>query len=224
MAQGKQPARNTTVGKEIEQPEVAMFAVKHVTDEKGSVLIQDPPIAQFLFSNSKAAWIWLVVRLYIGWDWLTHGWEKTHNPAWMETGQAIQGYWERALGTAPNGNPIIVYPWYREFIEFLAQSGWHPWFAKAIVFGEMAVGLGLIVGALVGVAAFFGALMNMSFLLAGTVSTNPVLFFTAILLILAWKNAGYLGVDRYLLPMLGTPWKQPQLESATPQGPVASAA
>ena len=137
-----------------------MFAVKHVTDEKGSVLIQDPPIAQFLFSNSKAAVIWLVVRLYIGWDWLAHGWEKTHNPAWMETGQAIQGYWERALGTAPNGNPIIVYPWYREFIEFLAQSGWHPWFAKAIVFGEMAVGLGLIVGALVGVAAFFGALMT----------------------------------------------------------------
>ena len=223
MAQGKQPARNTTVGKEIEQPEVAMFAVKHVTDEKGSVLIQDPPIAQFLFSNSKAAWIWLVVRLYIGWDWLTHGWEKTHNPAWMETGQAIQGYWERALGTAPNGNPIIVYPWYREFIEFLAQSGWHPWFAKAIVFGEMAVGLGLIVGALVGVAAFFGALMNMSFLLAGTVSTNPVLFFTAILLILAWKNAGYLGVDRYLLPMLGTPWKQTQLEPVTPPAQLSRA-
>jgi thiosulfate dehydrogenase [quinone] large subunit len=31
------------------------------------------------------------------------------------------------------------------------------------------------------------------------------------MLILAWKNAGYLGVDRYLLPMLGTPWLQPKL-------------
>ena len=96
------------------------------------------------------------------------------------------------------------------------DSGSHPWFAKVIVFGELAVGLGLIVGALVGVAAFFGALMNMSFLMAGTVSTNPVLFFAAILLILAWKNAGYLGIDRYLLPMLGTPWKQPKLETAAP--------
>jgi thiosulfate dehydrogenase [quinone] large subunit len=97
------------------------------------------------------------------------------------------------------------------------DSGAHPWFAKAIVFGELAVGLGLIVGALVGVAAFFGALMNMSFLMAGTVSTNPVLFFLAILLILAWKNAGYLGIDRYLLPLLGTPWKQPALaEEPTP--------
>ena len=198
-----------------------MFAVKHVTDEKGTVLIQDPPITQFLFQSSKAAVIWLVVRLYFGWDWLEHGWQKLYNPAWMDSGQAIQSYWERALGTTPSGSPVIVYGWYRAFIELLAQSGWHPWFAKAIVFGEIAVGLGLIVGALVGVAAFFGAVMNMSFMLAGTVSTNPILFFAAILLILAWKNAGYLGVDRYLLPMLGTPWKQPQLEPLTPRTPAA---
>jgi thiosulfate dehydrogenase [quinone] large subunit len=189
-----------------------MFAVKHVTDGKGNVLVQDPPIAQFLFQNSKAAMIWLVVRLYIGWAWLEAGWHKFEDPAWMSSGDAILGFWTRALGTAPNGKPIIVYDWYRTFIQFLADSGAHPWFAKLIVFGEIAVGLGLIVGALVGVAAFFGALMNMSFLMAGTVSTNPVLFFAAILLILAWKNAGYLGIDRYLLPMLGTPWKQPSLE------------
>ena len=48
--------------------------------------------------------------------------------------------------------------------------------------------------------------MNMSFLLAGSASTNPVLFTMAIGLILAWKVAGYYGLDRILLPMLGTPW------------------
>jgi len=70
-----------------------------------------------------------------------------------------------------------------------------------------SVRAGLLVGALVGVAAFFGALMNMSFLLAGSASTNPVLFTMAIGLMLAWKVAGYYGLDRYLLPMLGTPWR-----------------
>ena len=70
----------------------------------------------------------------------------------------------------------------------------------------MAVGLGLILGVLTGFAAFFGAMMNMSFLLAGSASTNPVLFTLAIGLILAWKVAGYYGVDRWLLPLLGTPW------------------
>ena len=64
----------------------------------------------------------------------------------------------------------------------------------------------LLFGALTGIAAFFGAFMNMSFLLAGSASTNPVLFTFAIGLILAWKVAGYYGVDRWLLPMLGVPW------------------
>ena len=193
-----------------------MFAVKHVTDDKGNILIQDPPIAQFLFQNSKASVIWLVVRLYLGYEWIEAGWHKFTDPAWMETGQGILGYWTRALGNAPNGKPVITYEWYRTFIQFLVDSGSHPWFAKVIVFGELAVGLGLLVGALVGVAAFFGALMNMSFLMAGTVSTNPVLFLGGILLILAWKNAGYLGIDRFLLPMLGTPWRQSKLQEPAP--------
>lgn len=59
---------------------------------------------------------------------------------------------------------------------------------------------------LTGIAAFFGATMNMSFLLAGTVSSNPVMFMIAIVLILAWKVAGWYGLDRWVLPRLGTPW------------------
>jgi thiosulfate dehydrogenase [quinone] large subunit len=85
------------------------------------------------------------------------------------------------------------------------------------------VGLGLIFGALVGIAAFFGGLMNWSFLMAGTVSTNPFLFAVTGLLILAWKTAGFYGLDRYLLPMLGTPWKQHEPAAVTaPVAPTAT--
>ena len=49
--------------------------------------------------------------------------------------------------------------------------------------------------------------MNMSFLLAGSASTNPVMFTLAVGVMLAWRVAGYYGVDRYLLPILGTPWR-----------------
>ena len=91
-----------------------MFAVKHVTDEKGTVLVQDPPIAQFLFQNSKAAVIWLVVRLYIGWSWLQSGWGKFNNPAWTDSGDAILGFWQRAvvIPAAP-AKPPVTYDWYR---------------------------------------------------------------------------------------------------------------
>ena len=50
--------------------------------------------------------------------------------------------------------------------------------------------------------------MNWSFLMAGTISTNPLLFAVTGLLILAWKTAGYYGLDRYLLPRVGTPWQR----------------
>ena len=78
---------------------------------------------------------------------------------------------------------------------------------KLIPIGETAVGIGLLLGALVGFAAFFGSLMNMSFMLAGSASTNPVLFTLAIGLMLGWKVAGYYGLDRWLLPVLGVPWR-----------------
>ncbi|MFP5343486.1 MAG: DoxX family protein [Candidatus Limnocylindria bacterium] len=173
-----------------------------------TVEIEGPAFARFLFSNSRAGLFWLPIRLFLGFAWLDSGWGKLTNPdnAWLGGGAALRGYWERAASIPEEGRPPITYDWYRDFIQGLLDSGAETWFAPLIVYGELAVGLGLLVGALTGIAAFFGALMNMSFLLAGSASTNPVLFTAAIGLILAWKVAGYYGVDRWLLPMLGTPW------------------
>lgn len=39
--------------------------------------------------------------------------------------------------------------------------------------------------------------------MAGTAPTNPLLFVAAILVILAWRVAGYCGLDRVLLPVWG---------------------
>jgi thiosulfate dehydrogenase (quinone) large subunit len=55
----------------------------------------------------------------------------------------------------------------------------------------------------------------MAFLLAGTVSANPVLVLLGMLLMLAWKNAGYIGLDRFLLPVVGTPWQRSAEPSRT---------
>ena len=84
--------------------------------------------------------------------------------------------------------------------------------------------MGLLFGALTGIAAFFGATMNMSFMLAGSASTNPILFTMAIGLMLAWKVAGYYGLDRYLLPRLGTPWSARQPLQAQGRRPARRAA
>jgi thiosulfate dehydrogenase [quinone] large subunit len=141
----------------------------------------------------------------------------------MDGGSALAGYWNNAIAIPDSGRPPISFEWYRDFITALVNSNAETWFAPLIVIGEIAVGLGLLFGCLTGVAAFFGALMNMSFLLAGSASTNPVLFTLAIGLILAWRVAGYYGLDRYLLPILGTPWQRgPVLGGSQAPGAVTS--
>ena len=115
---------------------------------------------------------------------------------------------------AAPAKPVIIYDWYRGFIQFLIDAHAEAFMGKVVAFGETAVGIGLILGAFVGVAAVAGGFMNMNFMLAGSASSNPVLLILAIVLILAWKTAGYIGLDRFLLPLLGTPWKAPKIEKA----------
>lgn len=174
---------------------------------KDNTIIQDSPIARFLFSDVRFASVWLVVRVYIGWLWVTSGWGKVQNPAWTDTGQALAGFWKGAVAIPAQGSPRITFDWYRNFLQFLIDTESYVWFGKLVAFGELLVGIGLIVGAFVGIAAFFGAAMNFNFMLAGTASTNPLMFLLAMLLIMAWKTSGYYGLDRFLLPLLGTPWQ-----------------
>ena len=178
--------------------------------EAGEVEVEGPRFARYLFSNRRAGLFWLPIRLFLGMSWFEAGWHKATGGGWLDNGgAALAGFWQNAVAMPEGGRPPISYDWYREFINFLLNGNHETWFAWVITFGEMAVGIGLIVGALTGIAAFFGALMNMSFLLSGSASTNPVLFTAAIGIMLAWRVAGYYGLDRYLLPMLGTPWRAP---------------
>lgn len=185
-----------------------------------AVEIEGPAFTRFLFSNSRAGLLWLPIRLFIGFAWLESGLGKITNPEWT-SGAVLRAYWERAVVIPEQGRPPISFEWYRGFINTLLDGNTETWFSWVVVLGELAVGVALVVGLLTGVAAFFGALMNMSFLLAGSASTNPVLFTLAIALILAWRVAGYYGVDRYLLPRLGTPWQPgvlPTRRSPQPSG------
>ncbi len=174
--------------------------------DSGKVEIEGPAFVRFLTSNSRAGLIWLPIRLFLGFAWVEASWHKLSGTGWLDGGTALQGYWQGAVAIPAQGHAAITYDWYRTFLQTLLDNHAYTWFAPLIAFGEMAVGLGLIFGVLTGFAAFFGSFMNMSFLLAGSASTNPVMFALAISVMLAWKVAGYYGVDRWLLPFLGTPW------------------
>ncbi len=172
-----------------------------------SVQFEEPPITRFLFADTRIAWVWLLVRLYVGYQWFEAGWAKVNNPAWVgsSAGTAISGFLNGALAKTAGSHPDVS-GWYAAFVQHVALPN-AALFSYLVTFGELAVGIGLILGLFTGIAAFFGTFMNLNYLFAGTVSTNPFLLFLQLFLILAWRVAGWFGLDRWILPAIGTPWQ-----------------
>jgi len=172
--------------------------------------LSEPPLARVLFRSRVLSPIWLVIRLYVGYVFLAAGIEKAFDPKglWIgsNAGKALYGFLMGALKLTEGPHPAVQ-GWYKDFLVTFVLPHVTAW-SYLVTFGEILVGVGLILGAFTGIAAFFGVLMNASYLFAGTVSVNPQLLLLGVFLILAWRVAGWWGLDRVLLPILGVPWEQ----------------
>jgi thiosulfate dehydrogenase (quinone) large subunit len=156
-------------------------------------------INNFIRENKWAAGILAIIRVYLGWSWMTGGWGKI-----TAGGFDAAGFLNGAIA-----NPVLdktgaaIYPTYTAFIEGLALPNVGiinfliPW-------GEFLVGVGLLLGCLTTAAMFFGLLMNFMFMFAGTVSTNPLMILLGVIILAAGANAGKFGADYYVLPYLRT--------------------
>jgi thiosulfate dehydrogenase [quinone] large subunit len=217
---------------------------------RGPVYLTDPPAARWLFGSSRAAWIWLVARLWLGWEWLQSGWGKVFggnltlrfwdwdepeygwtgdaNIGWVRsegdvgTGDAVAGFAGGAIESAEGPHPDVAYGWYVDFLEWIRDTA-HPWFGPLVAVGELTIGVLLILGMFTGIAAVLGAVLNFSFVFAGSAGVNPAMILVSVLLILAWRNAGWYGLDRWLLPRLGTPWQRGPLRDRPPAEPTEPA-
>lgn len=167
--------------------------------------VPEPHLTARLFADPQLALLWALIRVYVGYAWLMAGWSKITNPAgvWVgeKAGAAVTGFFHGAL-TKTGGEHPDVQGWYAWFIQNVAMPN-AALFSYLVAYGELFVGIALILGLFTGVAAFFGGFLNANFLLAGTVSTNPVLFILATWLVLGWRVAGYWGLDRLVLLRLG---------------------
>lgn len=177
--------------------------INAVTTRKGEV-IQTPSFITKLFNHPLAGLIWLPIRVWIGWQWVMASLHKLESPAWMQTGAALKGFWMGAIAIPATGNAPIHYAWYRTFLQFLLNVQAYTWFAKLVSVGEFLIGVAMILGIFTGFAAFMGGFMNWNFMMAGSASVNPMFFALSILLVLAWKVAGYYGADYVLIPWLGS--------------------
>jgi thiosulfate dehydrogenase [quinone] large subunit len=177
-------------------------------DTRKSLQFEEPRFAKILFASAGAAWLWLPLRLYLGYEWAHAGWEKlTGDPSWLTSSEPLKGFVGFALTNAGQGEHSAVnYGWYAAFLRWVGGDG-SSFMAKAVSLGEFVIGIMLILGLFTGIAAFLAGTLSMSFGMAGVAGVNPMFFLIEVLLILAWRNAGYIGLDRYVLPALGTPWQ-----------------
>ena len=168
--------------------------------------IPEPPLSRFLFADTRLSIIWLLLRIYVGWQWIEAGLAKVNSSLWAGpgAGSALIGFVHGAVAKTAGPHPDVS-GWYGAFLQNVVIHN-ATLFSNLVAFGELFVGIALVAGIFTGIAAFFGAFMNMNYLFAGTVSINPLLFLCELFLILAWRVAGWWGLDRQLLPLLGTPW------------------
>jgi len=179
----------------------------YVNTRKGQVL-ETPSIINMLFSDKRFSVLWLAVRVWLGWKWIDASIHKLQSPAWMQTGEALKGFWMGAIQVPAEGRPPIAYDWYRNFLQAMLDAQAYTWFAKVIAVSELLIGIALIVGLFVGLTALFGGFMNWNFIMAGSASVNGMFFALSVLLVLAWKIAGYIGADYFVLPRLADLWSR----------------
>ncbi len=205
--------------------------------------MEEPRLARWLFGSSQAAWIWLVARIWLGWEWFQSGWGKVFggnitwkfwdwghsaysltgdaNIGWIRSGtvvgpdgmeqhraigDSVAGYASNAIQNSQGPHPDVAYSWYVDFLKWIQHTA-APVFAYVVAFGEVIIGIALILGLFTGIFAFLGMILNFSYVFGGSAGVNPAMIVVSIGIVLAWRNAGYYGLDRFVLPALGTPWK-----------------
>jgi thiosulfate dehydrogenase [quinone] large subunit len=152
--------------------------------------------SKFLRENKISAAILTVLRLYLGYAWLTAGFHK------LTGGFDASGFLKGAIANPVKGpDGSVVYGWFVDFLQHFALPNAHI-FNTIVPLGEFLVGLGLILGCLTTTAMFFGLVMNFSYMFAGTISTNPMDILIGVIIIVAGYNAGRIGLDRWVIPFI----------------------
>ncbi|MFB6096603.1 MAG: DoxX family membrane protein [Haloferacaceae archaeon] len=143
-------------------------------------------------AHSLSAWFVLSLRLMMGWAFAYSGFTKLTGPEAFSSA----GYLVNVAAT--NGNPLAgAFAW----------MGATPWFVAfadvAVPWGELFIGLGLLVGLLTRLAAFFGALMMLMFYFGNWDITHGVIngdfaYMLVFLAVAAFGAGRILGLDQYV--------------------------
>jgi thiosulfate dehydrogenase (quinone) large subunit len=166
----------------------------------------DLRLSKWLFRSRTASGIWLVVRLWLGYQWLNAGYQKIWGSEraffWFGGGAGVKGFASAGVSGSTAGSGGASYGWWAGFLHnFVIPNA--SWIARFIAVSECLIGIALILGLFTGAAALAGLSLNVIYMFTGSAGVNPMYAILSVLLVLAWRNAGWCGVDRFIF---GSPW------------------
>ena len=161
------------------------------------------------FASPFAAPLWLALRIYLGTVWLQFGLTK------LRTGWVTGNPMEEILSLVARGLTPTPVPGYRRVAELLLALDVDRVLSIAIPLLEVAFASAFFAGVLLVPAAIGACLLNANLLLSGiaTWDFDGRVIGLQILLLLAWRVAGFLGMGesvRKLLRSYGDllPWRR----------------
>jgi thiosulfate dehydrogenase [quinone] large subunit len=158
--------------------------------------------------------LWLVARLWLGYEWLLHGIDKVVGAGaakWVgaDAGAGVAGFLKGAIAKSPLGegfDPATTpHPAVAEWFAMLARDVFLPnaqLMGYMVAYGELLVGVALLVGIFTRFSALMGGAMALAFLLAGSTSGGlPILLTVALAIAVGGKTAGVYGLDFFAQPI-----------------------
>jgi thiosulfate dehydrogenase [quinone] large subunit len=148
-----------------------------------------PGVLTWLRQSKYATIAWLAVRVWVGCMWVQAGWSKVfgaENPYFLHHGGAgVAGF---------AGHGIPAYSWWGSLMHtFVVPNA--SWIAVIVAFGELAVGLGLVVGFLTRTAAVCSLLLLFTYVMSGTASVCAFYALCALIVLATWRTSTWISVD-----------------------------
>ena len=157
-----------------------------------------------LYHPQILPWVLLPLRLFLGVTFIYAGIQKFTDPQFFHPGKA--GFIGRQMIAFANGSPLHGF-----LLNVVVPHA--MLFGFMVAYGEIAIGLGVLIGLLFRPAAFFGLLLSLIFFLSATWHVYPYFYGADIVFAFCWLtllingplNTGFPSVDEFLVLNLLSP-------------------
>jgi thiosulfate dehydrogenase (quinone) large subunit len=153
-----------------------------------------------------SSWAIVPLRLFLGITFIYAGIQKLTDPQYFDP--AARGYIGRQITAFATGSPLHA---------FLTGVAAHAaLFGGLVAYGELAIGLGALLGLFLRPASFFGFLINLVFFFSADWHIFPYFYGSDIVFLCCWITLFIAGPVQQVLPALDTWLVKQFVERAAP--------